>query len=896
VGPPSGTVTFLFTDIEGSTRLWHERPDAMPAALERHDEIVRSAIEARGGHVFSTGGDSFGAAFARAGDAVRSAVDGQRALAAEQWTIEPPIRVRMGLCTGEAQERDRDYFGSAVNRAARVMAAGHGGQILVSQSTAAIVEGVALSDLGEHRLRDLSGVEHLFQVVAEGLAAAFPPLRTAVAVPNNLPLPVDRFVGRAEDLAAVVTALRSSRLVTLTGVGGTGKTRLALEAAAGVLDRFPDGVWLVELAPVSEVQAVPFVVGAAVGAVQQPDKSMLESLAAALATQTVLLVLDNCEHLLDQVAILVAALESRCRGVTILATSREGLGVRGEHLMVVGSLSAGEGALLFAARADDAGITLSAADPGVGRIVARLDGLPLAIELAAARTRGLSVAEIEHRLAERFRLLRGSSRGRVERHQTLWNTVAWSHQLLDKGERRVFDRLAIFAGGFSIEAATAVCAGDGVDPLDVEDAVLGLVDRSMVLVEPSPDGTRYRLLETLRQFGESQLIDDDTIDEYRLRHGRWYAQFARRAADGVGGVDGISWNRRLMVEVGNYRAVVYGPDLESARRIVASLTIFPILSQSYECIDWALAVIDPPAPEDLDWMGCALWGIYATHFVARSENRARIVALVDPDAIPPGVLSYAWLNDHASIAIAEGEPLVPYLQPMLDIATGIDDGYWRLVVSGQTSLLAVLAGDLPFAASIWERLAGDPARGTTPLGEAVLAYYQGVYLAAIGDARARECFERCRLVGAECGWSLLEQLAGSQQVPLLIDAGDLSAARLRMIEGISGHIRTGAHLTLWISLHHFVRLLIELDYHDHAVEIWAELQDRAGWNDPAQRADLEARLGPPGTPHLTDDELIARISELIVELEQIGLGSSTRRPSSQPRLRTETPNAIAGRP
>jgi predicted ATPase len=642
---------------------------------------------------------------------------------------------------------------------------------------------------------------------------------------------------------------------------------LALEAATSVLEEFPDGVWLVELAPVSEAQAVPFVVGAAVGAVQQPDKSMLESLAAALATQTVLVVLDNCEHLLDPIATLVAALETRCRGVTILATSREGLGVRGEHLMAIGSLSPADGAALFAARADDAGVTVAPSDPAVERIVARLDALPLAIELAAARTRGLPLGDIEQRLAERFRLLRGSSRGRVERHQTLWNTVAWSHQLLDKVERNVFDRLAVFAGGFTLDAARAVCADDDVDAEDVEEAILGLVDRSMVLVEPSRDGTRYRLLETLRQFGEAQLVDDDTIDDFRLRHARWYADFAQTAADGVAGADGISWSRRLLAEFENYRAAVYGSDVTSARRVVASIGFLATLAQAFEYIDWVLEILDPPAPHDVDWMTCAMWGTFATHFVAGRDEHARILARVDPDAIPPGVLRFMWLNDRAAVAIADHQTVLPFLQPMLDTAAAIDDDFFRLGFLGQTSLLAVLAGDLQFAATIWQILAVDPARGTIPPAEAWVSYDEGVYLAAVGDAAALGCFERARRLFVECGWSAFEQLARSQQVSLLLDAGNLSAARRRMNEAISGQIRAGNHLTLWQSCHQLVRLLAELECDDQAREIWAELRDRGGWSDPSLRADLEARLGPPGTPRLTDDELIARISTLITELD-----------------------------
>jgi predicted ATPase len=848
----------LFTDVEGSTRRWETDPEVMRAALVVHDDVLRLAIETRGGWLFKHTGDGVCAAFGSARAAIDAAVDAQQKLV---------LPVRMGVATGEAESRGGDYFGPVLNRTARVMAAGHAGQILVARSTAAVVQGVEFVDLGEHRLRDLSGVEHLFQVAADGLVAVFPPLRTAVAIPNNLPLPVDRFVGRADEVAAVVAALGSARLVTLTGVGGTGKTRLALGTAASVLDQFPDGVWLVELAPVSEAAAVPFVVGATVGAVQQPDKSMLESLAAALATQTVLVVLDNCEHLLDEVALLVSMLESRCRGVRILATSREGLGARGEHLMAIGSLSATEGAALFAARADDAGVAVAASDPVVGRIVARLDGLPLAIELAAARTRGLSVADIEQRLGERFRLLRGSSRGRVERHQTLWSTVAWSHQLLDKVERRVFDRLAVFAGGFTIEAATAVCASDDVDPLDVEDAVLGLVERSMVVVEPSPDGTRYRLLETLRQFGEAELIDDDTIDEFRLRHARWYANFATAAAGRAGGVDGIQWCRRLLGELDNYRAVVFGNDLASARRIVAASGFFAAASQSYEYIDWVTRILEPPAPTDHDWIECALMGMLTTPYVDRVETRAHILSLVDPDAIPPDHLRYMWLWDQYTAALGRHEPLEPFLQPLFDAATTLEDDWWRLVFSGQALLLTTHAGDLTLAGALAHQLDSDRARNTAPLVETVVSIGEGWYRQAIGDETALGCFERARRVNAECGLSLLEQHAASEQVPLLIDRGDLDAAWRQIGHAIAGQIRAGDHLTLWQSLHFLVRFLVEVGERHTAAEIWAELGGRGDWTDPALRADLEARLGPPGTPRLTDDELIARISGLIVELE-----------------------------
>jgi hypothetical protein len=433
--------------------------------------------------------------------------------------------------------------------------------------------------------------------------------------------------------------------------------------------------------------------------------------------------------------------------------------------------------------------------------------------------------------------------------------VAWSHQLLEETERLVFDRLSVFAGGFTLEAAMAVCAGDSndavdaVDELDVEDAVFGLVDRSIVLAEPSADGIRYRLLETLRQFGETQLLDNNMIDAVRLRHAHWFADFAQMAAECSRGVDGIEWNRRLLAEVDNYRTAIYGPDVAAARRIVANIGFASIFSQNYEYIDWALEILDPPAPEDHDWIGCAVLAVWATQYVGRSEDRTQIRALVDPDAIPPGVLSFWWLKSHASDALDSGGNAIKFLEPMLQIATAIDDDFHRLICSGQVSLVGVFAGELDLASTVWEELADDPARSTLPLADALIAYYHGGYLAAVGDPQALGQLEHSHRISVECGWSMVEQVAGSAQVSLLIEKGDLPAARHRMIESVNGHIRAGDHLTLWMTLHQLVRLLAEIGQHDHAAEVWAELTNRAGWTGPSLRADLETRLGPPAEPN-----------------------------------------------
>lgn len=872
--PPSGTVTFLFTDVEDSTRLWEDDTALMEAALERHDDILRSAIVARGGYVFSTAGDAFSAAFDRVSDAVDAAVEAQRALAEEPWVDPVVIRVRMGLHSGEAQERDGDYFGPVLNRTARIMSVGHGGQVLVSAATAELLADgpVELLPAGELSLRGLGRPEVVGQVVADGMAETFPPLRTVPDTPsgpNNLPLSLDEFVGRNGDVIDVEAALSGSRLVTLTGAGGIGKTRLAVEAAHGLLSEFVDGVWLVELAPVSEAAAVPFVVGTAVGVVPQPGKSMLESLVASLAKRNLLLILDNCEHLIDEVADLVSVVESRCSGVTVLATSREGLGLRGERLLEVRSLPMAEAARLFVARAGAAGTDVAVTDGNALGIVERLDGMPLAIELAAARTRGLSVRDIEQRLAEMFRLLRGSGRGRVERHQTLWNTVAWSHQLLEPVERSVFDRLSVFAGGFTLQAARRVCAGQGVDEFGVEDAVLGLVDRSMVAVDTRGDGTRYRLLETLRQFGEAQLLNAGQTEMLRGRHARWYAEFARQAGVGSKGRDGVVWSRRFRAELDNFRAVVYGGDVPSARRILASLEAWPLFWETFEYIDWAVAVIDPAKPDDPDWIGTALWAAYGVDFAGRRGDIDTLLAEVEPDLIPPGMLSYMWSFQRLVDAFMRGEDIIPLLRPHLDLAATPDNDYDRLWATSYVSWQAVvLAGWVDLATEIWSTLADDPARNTVPTVEPMFLSYLGFHLASIRDPSAFDCLEASRQASIDCCNTIFEHAAVCYQIPLHIERGDLATAWQRITTIISRQIRTGSQLMLWMALPGLVRLLDETGQRDEALEIWAEVGHRPVPMVPAHRADIETRLGRPSQPRLDNDELVTRTAEILGQRER----------------------------
>jgi predicted ATPase len=518
-------VTFLFTDIEGSTRLWQQDEEAMRAAVARHDELLREVMAGHDGEVFSTMGDGMAAAFASAAAALAAAIAAQQALAVEQWPTNTPIRVRMGLHTGEAQLREGDYFGTAVNRAARLMAVGHGGQVLCSAATASLVEGeVPLVDLGEHRLRDLDRPLRVFQLGD----AAFPPLRSLDSLPGNLPLQVTSLVGREGEIARIGEVLRSSRVVTLTGVGGVGKTRLALSVAADRGQSFADGRWLVELAPLTDDRDVVKAVAAGMGAPAADHDALLRY----LLDRQVLLVLDNCEHLLDGVAGFVSSVVSKAPGVRFLATSREALGLDGEVVRRVPSLSlarpdssvdeamAAPAARLFVERAMAASDGFTISDENVGcvlEICAHLDGIPLAIELAATRVRVMPVDAIAARLDERFKILGGGSHRAHERHRTLQAAVAWSYDLCSDDERLVFRRLGVFPASFDLQAAEAAV---GESRIGIVGCVLRLVERSLVMFEP--DSGRYRLLETLRQFAVDRLGEAAETPAAAERHARYF--------------------------------------------------------------------------------------------------------------------------------------------------------------------------------------------------------------------------------------------------------------------------------------------------------------------------------------------------------------------------------------
>jgi predicted ATPase/class 3 adenylate cyclase len=591
---PSGTVTFLFTDIEGSTRLWESEPAAMQAGLARHDAILRAAIDDQDGYVFSTSGDGLAAAFQAASAAVAAALGAQDLLLQEEWPTSRPLKVRMGLHTGEAQWRDGDYFGPALNRAARLMAAGHGGQVLCSAATAGVVEGqVSLIDLGEHRLRDLDGPLRVFQI-GQG---RFPPIRAFDVFRGNLPLSTSSFVGRHRELEEVSVALGSYRLVTLTGVGGVGKTRLALQTAAGLVEDFPEGTFVVELAAVADPGAVPDVMAAALGVIPQPGLTVSQSVASALEGRRRLLIVDNCEHVLDAVAELVTEILAGSATVKVLATSREALRLTQEHVWPVPSLSvAGDEAdavALFTERAQAVAPRFSLDSDGdravVEEVCRRLDGIPLAIELAASRMASMSPHEVRDRLHDRFRLLAGARRG-LERHQTLRNAVQWSYDLLSLKEQGLLDRCSVFAGGFDLPAVVAM--GGGADELEVLDVLASLVRKSLITAERVVAGTRYGLLETIRQFGQERLAASGLSDQVRDLHARHYAAMEKPVMELWNGPDQKQAYEWLDRELANLRAAfqwaAHQGDLDTAATIaVFAAMLCDISGSSAEPVTWA---------------------------------------------------------------------------------------------------------------------------------------------------------------------------------------------------------------------------------------------------------------------------------------------------------------------
>ena len=617
---PTGTLTFLFTDVQGSTQLWEQAPHAMRLALARHDEIALGVINACDGLLVKSRGegDSLFAVFARATDAAQAALTLQTACAAEPWPAETPLSVRMALHTGEVQLRDGDYYGPAINRCDRLRALGHGGQTLLSLTTEELVRDslppeACLRDLGEQRLRDLSRPERVFQLSPPGLPDTFPPLKSLDVLPNNLSRQLTSFVGREAEMEQVKKLLVTTCLLTLTGAGGSGKSRLSVQVAADLLEDFPEGVWLAELAPLSDPALVPQAVATAANVREEPGKPLTATLTAAWKPKRLLLILDNCEHLIDACARLADTLLRACPHVTVLATSREPLNIAGETTWRVPTLSLPstkpplppfetlnqyEAVRLFVDRAVSVLPTFAVTSqnaPAVAQICSRLDGIPLAIELAAARVKVLSPEQIAQRLDDQFRLLTGGSRTALPRQQTLRALIDWSHALLTDAEKTLLRRLSVFAGGWTLAAAETVCADDALEAWEVLDVLSHLVDRSLVVVDEG--GERYHLLETIRQYGQEKLAEASEADAQRRAHALYFTEFAEEAEPNLAGPEQVEWLGRLDADYGNLRvalawALLSLEGVEPGLRLAAALLKYgQIRGYEREGYDWLLKML-----------------------------------------------------------------------------------------------------------------------------------------------------------------------------------------------------------------------------------------------------------------------------------------------------------------
>jgi predicted ATPase/class 3 adenylate cyclase len=571
---PSGTVTFLFTDIEGSTKLWEQHPEAMKAALAKHDSILKEAITSNHGHIIKTTGDGVHAVFVTAIDGLQAAITAQRQLQTSEFleNSEVSLRVRMGLHTGEAELREGDYYGQALNRAARIMSAGHGRQTLISDVTAQVVQehlpaDVSLLDLGEHHLKGLLHAERIYQVAAPGLQKDFPPLNSIATATNNLPTQLTSFIGREREMTEATKRLESARLLTLIGPGGTGKTRLSLQLAAQVLPNFPDGVWIVELAPLTDPALILQTIAAVLGVRAQIGMPLMNIVTDYLRAKNLLLILDNCEHLVEASAQIADEFLHNAPNIKIIASSREALGISGETVYRVPSLSLPnqinvtcealmkvESVQLFVERSAAANPKFHLTDENassVAQICSRLDGIPLALELAASRVSAFTPEQIAKRLDDRFKLLTGGSRTALPRQQTLRALIDWSYDILSQRECMLLRRLSVFAGGWVFEAAESVC-----NDMDVLELLPQLVNKSLVTMDEEGDEPRYRLLETIRQYARDKLLESGEAAEMRNRHLDYHVQLTENAETQLYGGQALKWVNRFESEYDNLRAAI----------------------------------------------------------------------------------------------------------------------------------------------------------------------------------------------------------------------------------------------------------------------------------------------------------------------------------------------------
>jgi predicted ATPase/class 3 adenylate cyclase len=622
-GHPTGTVTFLFTDIEGSTKLAREFPEMWESSRSRHHQILREAIESNNGFVFQIIGDAFCAAFHKADEALKASIEAQQGLQRETWG-DCVIRVRMGIHTGNAEAQGNEYRGYlTLSLVQRLMSAGHGGQVLLSDAAQASLHGelpenTALQDLGKHYFKGFPDPLRVFQILAPGLPTNFLPLRALNIRPTNLPIQLTSFIGREKQLAEVKSLLQDTHLLTLLGPGGTGKTRLSIQAASEVLDHYPDGVWLVELAPILDPQLVPRMTAIAIGLRDEPQRPVIDMLCDYLGEKKMLIILDNCEHLVDACARMADRILHAAPNVRILASSREALGIAGEvtyqvpslglpdirDLPPVEALSQYEAVKLFIDRARSAIPSFSVTNenaPAVAQICHQLDGIPLAIELAAAKIRVLGVEQIAKRLDDRFRLLTGGSRTALERHQTLRAAIDWSYNLLSPTEQVLFQRLSVFIGGWTLEAAESVCEGGSVRSEEALNLLEQLIHKSLVIKEEDHSESRYHMLETIRQYAHEKLVQTGEEQGVRDRHLNYFLKLSEQIEAELVGPQQGEWLARTNRENSNLRSALehaIKSDVEAGLYISGRLEYFWRNFDLREGARWLVEFLQKPESKE----------------------------------------------------------------------------------------------------------------------------------------------------------------------------------------------------------------------------------------------------------------------------------------------------------
>ncbi len=819
---PAGTVAFLFTDIEGSTRLWEHQPGAMRRALARHNALMAAVVEAHGGVWFKTVGDAVQAAFPAAPAAIAAAADAQRALAAEPWDETGPLRVRMAVHAGAAEPVGGDYLAPCLNRLARLLATGYGGQVLLSDAARALLggelpAGTSLRDLGSHRLRDLLEPERVWQVVLPGMPDTFPPLKSLERHPTNLPVQPTPLVGREADLAALLPRLRdpATRLLTLTGPGGAGKTRLALQLAADALDAFPDGAFFVDLAAVTDPALLPGRIGDALGVLATGGLSERDALQAFLAPKRLLMVLDNLEQFrpLAGAARAVADLLSAAPGLTVLATSRAPLRIRAEREWPLAGLPAPDpsrplpppvlaenpAVALFVARAQAAKPAFvvdetNAAD--VAELVARLDGLPLAIELAAARVRALAPIQILDRLDGRPGVLADRAPDRPDRHRTLEATIAWSHDLLPDAEQAFFRRLAVFSGGATLEAIEAVAGALGEPWLDPLDGITSLLEESLLRAEDGPDGeTRYRMLETIRAFALARLTESGEEAAARAAHWTFFNDWAHAGDVAMVEGDAAPWLPRYEADHDNLRAALAwaidhgGPG--NATRLAAWCWKFweyrGHLTEGRRWLDRALATDTGARPihraEALRGAGNLAWrqgDLRAAERLLRAS-----LALWEDLGDRRSIASTSTMLGNVADHLGEAEQAATWHRRALDLACEMGDRTFESVSLNNLALLAHGRGTLAEARSLLEASLAIKEELGNRAGMAITLSNLALVSLDEGDpAAATALLERSLAIDRELGdvAGIADDLSNLAAIAAM--GGDLAAAAARHHEAL----------------------------------------------------------------------------------------------------------------